>query len=97
MQPFHHAQYYDGGWGVNGGKEGGGGTGTVIWETSLLTPPSPSIQSHAVYIIYCSTSLALINICIKRQALTKGYSPHNLRSVGISNKSEFNTAKMGLF
>ena len=29
-----------------------------------------------------------------KQALTKAYSPHDLRSVGISNKSEFNTAKM---
>ena len=31
---------------------------------------------------------------LKRQAATKAYCPHNLRSVGIANKSEFNTAKM---
>ena len=32
-----------------------------------------------------------------KQALTKVYSPHDLRSVGMSNKSEFNTAKMSQF
>ena len=29
-----------------------------------------------------------------KQALTKAYSLHDLRAVGIANKNEFNTAKM---
>ena len=38
-----------------------------------------------------------LHITFMKQALTKAYSPHDLRSVGISNKSEFNTVKMGQF
>ena len=34
---------------------------------------------------------------IDKQALIQAYSPHGLRSVGISNKSGFNTAKMPHF
>ena len=37
----------------------------------------------------------MYELCQNKQALTKVYSPHDLRSVGISNKSEFNSAKMG--
>ena len=40
-----------------------------------------------------------ISIAIRfyyKQSLTKAYSPDNLRSVGMSNKIEFNTAKMAL-
>ena len=32
-----------------------------------------------------------------KQVLIKAYSLHDLRSVGISNKNEFNTAKMAQF
>ena len=32
-----------------------------------------------------------------KSALIKAYSPHNLRSVGISSKTEFNSVKMAQF
>ena len=39
-----------------------------------------------------SVKLAIMNP--SKQAVTKAYSLHDLRLVGISNKSEFNTAEM---
>ena len=36
-------------------------------------------------------------VTLDEQALIKAYSPHDLRSVGISNTCEFNTEKMSQF
>ena len=57
-------------------------------------------------IINKSTYFPLISLITKHiihyenhyeRALIKAYSPHDVRSVGVSNKSEFNAANMAQF
>ena len=46
-------------------------------------------------LLHDNNVLQLINLLGWKQALTKAYSPYDMMSVGISNKSEFTYCKNG--